>query len=386
MKKGLIYLSISACFGVSFANTYNVLVNKEQAKYFIDDFQDEVTYSEWVDIGVHSCVPVEDSADYYYDVDFSQTSNCLESEERIATTTRTYNDGTKEVIKTETERKDTPTTKIETVKGTHTENSCNNILNNGYSSGTKEYYINTTGTPFKVYCDMTTDGGGWMLVQGGTINQNTTNKEMSDYYARGGDPDLPQLDYINDQKIYLLNYAERNTVNFREFKVLHQGESGTYKNHVTMAEDMNTSMTGSILESKTITSYKVSNTNNGHSNFYNLSGCSYTSAYTGHIDCNGAGGVKVTETQNPWYQRGKVNYFNSESSSQFNGTYGIHTCLRFVKSDGTAYGDCSERTISNDLFRSGCLGNLHWKNHVTASTCGFRQNTASYYKWQEWVR
>lgn len=42
--------------------------------------------------------------------------------------------------------------------------SCKRILESGLAKGSKIYTINPSGTEFKVYCDMTTDSGGWTLV------------------------------------------------------------------------------------------------------------------------------------------------------------------------------------------------------------------------------
>lgn len=391
MKKRLLALAITGVVSITYANEFNVIIKSDQVSYEVGGFTDKTEYTEWVVDSVHSCVPQLDPEIAYYNHDFLQTDDCIQTEKRTVTKIRVYNNGTEEVISTTEETQNTAVEQEYLAKGTHTENSCKDVLAGGFSAGSGVYHLTGTGTPFEVYCDMDYDGGGWTLVNSGTINQNTTDQEMRAYGEvydeTNGHLYEDVFKFVDMETPFLTDYDNRNTIQFTESRNIHEGETGTYRNHIKMTSSTNTGVSGEELSTVGISSYQVVYTGSGHSNPYNLQNCHYTTAYRGHVRCdlpNGgtteSGLTYADESQNPWYQVHKI------SDYDVSGIYGVHTCMRFIRSNGTTYSSCSERTISDDLFSTGCQGTLDWQNRVTDPSCGYRQNTASFYNWKTWVR
>lgn len=163
MKYNILFISLFLS-GVSYSNDFAVIVDPENAEYISEPaHNDSVSYSDWV-VESNNCSFDITEDDVYFNIDKTQNESCLKIETRVKTVTRTYLDGTSKVISTNEEERSNTTTTTTQITGTHIESDCKNVLifDNSLPSG--EYTVNYTGSNQISTCDMTTDGGGWTLV------------------------------------------------------------------------------------------------------------------------------------------------------------------------------------------------------------------------------
>lgn len=182
MKKlGIITLSLLS--SSAFSNNYVVLIDEKTNSYEVGGFTDNVETSEWI-LKETNCSVDKTESEVYYGKTYLQTETCVEEYERTITKIRTYSNGSSEIMSVKQEINQStliPTTK--NIIGTHLESSCKNILENGYSNGNDVYTIDNNKL-FPVYCDMTTNGGGWTMIFAlfEQDNVNTWNEGIqSDY-------------------------------------------------------------------------------------------------------------------------------------------------------------------------------------------------------------
>lgn len=165
MKRNLLSLIVFVSFSTIASNNFVNIVKTSSSSYDLVSFKEDITYSEWVFDKEEKCVFDKDESTFYHGVNFNRIETCEETETRTVTTLRTYKDGHTEEESIQEYRMEVKSKPVEVALGTHLEVSCKLILDNGYSTGTKDYYIENAGVPLSVECDMDTDNGGWTKIK-----------------------------------------------------------------------------------------------------------------------------------------------------------------------------------------------------------------------------
>ena len=196
---------------LSQATTYKSIITQRSNKFEVGGFETIVEDSGWQNKGLEYCSFDLLEDDIYFGKTAIQTETCTQEQERIIITKNVYDSGETIIVKEEKSTQELETISQRQITGTHIEKSCNKILMNNYSIGDDVYRI-TSG--IDVYCDMTTDGGGWTLVFNhdilvGGVFTNTNEAENINQ-------SLPSL---NTSKYSILNkletFKEDNKFNLR---------------------------------------------------------------------------------------------------------------------------------------------------------------------------
>lgn len=170
-------------------------------------------YSEWTNVeDVYDC---EDwsplTSDVYTGTNFTQNRSCKQKQERDKDVYNVWYDGSETTDNDNSLVEENVISVAETndTTGTFIAKSCKEILNSQGSTGDGLYTINLDSTNRSVFCDMTTDGGGWTVVADQDLYfTSNENKGIGYPTANAGIPNNDPNDIKNSRLTRWPKYTE----------------------------------------------------------------------------------------------------------------------------------------------------------------------------------